>query len=576
MKQQEFFDLYTPEGEALHRQPWQSYPRPQMRRESWFNLNGSWDFAVTAGDSIPNQFSEQILVPFPPQSLLSGIHRNIPEDQFLFYRKTFSLPDTFHGGRVLLHVGAADQTASVWLNGIHLGEHTGGYDPFTFDVTHALRQENTLVICVADQMSQGVLPSGKQRAKRGGMWYTPVSGIWQTVWMERVPDRYITGIQIRTEENRAEITVDSDLPDGTVCVQTPEGPLQVPLMRNTARIELDSPRLWSPEDPYLYHCTIQAGEDRAETYFALRTLSIETVNNIPRLCLNGKPYFFHGLLDQGYWSDGLFTPADPVCYEKDILAMKSLGFNTLRKHIKVEPEQFYYDCDRLGMVVFQDMVNNGGYNFLRDTALPTIGLKQRNDRRMHRRRETREAFLQAMETTVRQLKNHPCVCYWTIFNEGWGQFESTLAYRRMKELDAGRFIATVSGWFKGGESDVTAEHVYFKPFRPVRTDKPLVLSEFGGYAFMPEGHAFHPGKEYGYRHYKTREEFTLGVQTLYQTEIVPAVKEGLCAAVYTQVSDVEDETNGLISYDRKVLKLKPAEILPIARRLYEEIQSGSI
>ena len=573
MKQQEFFDLYTPEGEALNAQPWQRYPRPQMRRDSWFNLNGLWDFAVSADSEPPQQYPEQILVPFPPQSLLSGIHRSIPEEQFLYYRTTFSLPDEVQSGRALLHIGAADQIASVWLNGTPLGEHTGGYDPFTFDVTLALQRENTLVIRVTDQMSRFVLPSGKQRAKRGGMWYTPVSGIWQTVWLERVPKQYIQGVHIHTDGNRVEITVDGDLSAGTVLVQTPDGPLQVPLTRNTARIELDFPRLWCPEDPYLYECTITAGEDRVETYFALRTLSIETVSGIPRLCLNGKPYFFHGLLDQGYWSDGLFTPADPVRYEKDILAMKALGFNTLRKHIKVEPEQFYYDCDRLGMVVFQDMVNNGGYSFLRDTALPTIGLKHRNDRRMHRSQETREAFLQAMETTVQQLENHPCVCYWTIFNEGWGQFDSTAAYRRLKELDDSRFIATVSGWFKGGESDVTAEHVYFKPFRPVRTDRPLVLSEFGGYAFMPEGHAFHPGKEYGYRHYKTREEFVCGVQNLYQTEIIPAVKNGLCAAIYTQVSDVEDETNGLLSYDRKTTKLKPEEMLPIARRLYEEIQA---
>jgi hypothetical protein len=252
--------------------------------------------------------------------------------------------------------------------------------------------------------------------------------------------------------------------------------------------------------------------------------------------------------------------------------MKLLGFNTLRKHIKVEPEQFYYDCDRLGMIVFQDMVNNGDYDFLRDTALPTVGFKTRNDRNLHRDPESRLAFLHAMETTVQCLKNHPCICYWTIFNEGWGQFESSQAYRRLKELDSSRFVASVSGWFKGGDSDVNAEHVYFKPFRPQPSDKPLVLSEFGGYAFMPEGHAFHPGKEYGYRHYKTREEFVQGIQTLYQNEIIPAVGKGLCAAIYTQVSDVEDETNGLFSFDRKVLKLQPQEMLPIAAQLKEALE----
>ena len=265
MKQQEFVDLYTPEGEALSQQPWQSYPRPQMRRESWFNLNSTWDFAVTPDSELPQQYPEQIRVPFPPQSLLSGIHRDIPEDQYLFYKKVFSLPKDFQTGRVLLHIGAADQIASVWLNGVHLGEHTGGYDPFSFDVTHALREENTLVIRVSDQMSRCILPSGKQRTKRGGMWYTPVSGIWQTVWLERVPERYIRGVHIRTEENRAELTVDGEVPDGTVCIQTPHGELQVPLVQNKAVIELDAPRWWSPEDPFLYHCTIRAGEDQVQT-----------------------------------------------------------------------------------------------------------------------------------------------------------------------------------------------------------------------------------------------------------------------------------------------------------------------
>ena len=572
MEQQEFFDLYTTEGEQISQQPWQSYPRPQMRRNSFFNLNGSWDFEVSSSPDLPEQFSKTILVPFPPQSLLSGIHTEIPEDHFLFYRKQFSRLSGSPNGRTLLHIGAADQIAAVWLNGTFLGEHIGGYDSFSFDITAFLQEENTLIVRVLDQMSRHILPYGKQSAKRGGMWYTPVSGIWQTVWMEQVPEQYIRSLQIETGENWAELTVDGDVPEGLVSVQTPEGILQFPLAQNTARIELTSPRLWSPEDPYLYECTVQAGEDSVQTYFALRTLSREKINGIQRLCLNGKPYFFHGLLDQGYWSDGLFTPADPICYEKDILAMKSLGFNTLRKHIKVEPEQFYYDCDRLGMIVFQDMVNNGDYHFLRDTALPTLGFKKRNDRNLHRDPETRQAFLHTMKTTVQCLKNHPCICYWTIFNEGWGQFESTAAYHRLKELDHTRFIASVSGWFKGGDSDVTTEHVYFKPFRPKHTDKPLVLSEFGGYAFMPEGHAFHPGKEYGYRHYKTREEFVKGIQTLYQNEIIPAVKQGLCAAIYPQVSEVEDETNGLFSFDRKVLKVRPQDMLPIAAQLKEALE----
>ena len=572
MEQQEFFDLYTTEGEQITQQPWQSYPRPQMHRNSFFNLNGSWDFEVSSSPDLPEQFSKTILVPFPPQSLLSGIHTPIPEDHFLFYRKQFPCPPDSRNGRILLHIGATDQIAAVWLNGTFLGEHIGGYESFSFDVTAFLQEENTLIVRVLDQMSRHILPYGKQSAKRGGMWYTPISGIWQTVWMEQVPREYIRSLQIETGENWAELTVSGEVPDGFVSVLTPEGTFQFPLVQKTARIELASPRLWSPEDPYLYECTIQAGEDAVQTYFALRTLRREKINGIWRLCLNGKPYFFHGLLDQGYWSDGLFTPADPICYEKDILTMKSLGFNTLRKHIKVEPEQFYYDCDRLGMIVFQDMVNNGDYHFLRDTALPTIGFKKRNDRNLHRDPETRQAFLHAMEITAQRLKNHPCICYWTIFNEGWGQFESTQVYRSLKELDSTRFIASVAGWFQGGDSDVTTEHVYFKPFRLKASGKPLVLSEFGGYTFIPEGHAFHPSKEYGYRHYKNQKEFVKGIQTLYQNEIIPAVRKGLCAAIYTQVSDIEDETNGLLSFDRKVLKVRPQEMLPIAAQLKEALE----
>jgi len=575
MRQQKFFDLYTREGEELCVQPWQSYPRPQMRRNSFFNLNGEWDFAVCTNGEAPAEFDRKIRVPFPPQSLLSGVGENYPEDHFLFYQKKFACPEEFRGGRVLLHVGAADQIAKVWLNGIYLGAHTGGYEPFSFEVTHAIKDENTLVIRVEDHMSSHVLPYGKQSASRGGMWYTPVSGIWQTVWMERVPDRFIEALHIKTGENWAQISIDGDAKDGTVAVHTPDGEMKVPLVGGKARIALESPRMWSFQDPYLYDFTVCAGEDCVQSYFAIRTLDVRKVNGKWRLCLNGKPCFFHGVLDQGYWSDGLFTPADPSCYEKDILAMKALGFNTLRKHIKIEPEQFYYDCDRLGMIVFQDMVNNGDYNFLRDTALPTVGLKRRRDGRMHRCAEARDAFLKAMEDTVRRLENHPCICYWTIFNEGWGQFESAKAYEKMKRLDDTRFVGTVSGWFKGAPSDVESEHVYFKPFKPAKTDKPLVLSEFGGFSYTIEGHAFNPQNEYGYKHYKDGAQYAQGLKDLYMNQIVPAVSKGLCAAIYTQVSDVEDETNGLLTYDRKINKISPEDFMPIAKALHDEMEKDA-
>ncbi len=570
MKKENFKNLYTFEGENLPEIPWNIYPRPQMKRDSFFCLNGEWDFCTSVNSVIPGFFGEKITVPFPPQSLLSGINRNIPEKEYLFYKKVFKLPENFNIGKVILHFGAVDQYAKIWLNGEIIGEHEGGYDHFFFDITSMLKEENVLIVKVIDKMSSFVLPYGKQSANRGGMWYTPVSGIWQTVWIESVPQKYITSVDIRTGNDFAEFSI-KGVSEGEISVKTSKKIIKESFSEGKAKIEFKNPKIWSPKHPYLYECEITSGEDKIETYFALRTLSIEEFNGIPRLCLNGKPYFFHGLLDQGYWSDGILTPASPSCYEKDILAAKSLGFNTLRKHIKTEPEQFYYDCDRLGMIVFQDMINNGDYNFFRDTALPTVGFKGRNDKKLHTDSKTRKAFLDSMEKTVEQLKNHPCICYWTIFNEGWGQFESIKAYHQMRELDSSRFIDSCSGWFKGIESDVESEHCYFKKFNTKKMKKPLVLSEFGGYAFAPKDHVFNPDNEYGYKKFKTREELVSAVVKLYERDIIPAVEKGLCGAIYTQLSDVEDETNGILSYDRKVLKIEPEEFLPISEKIYEEI-----
>lgn len=560
MKKNAFATLYTKEGEARSGQPWNVYPRPQLKRDSFFCLNGEWDFYTE------EKGKETILVPYPPESALSGIGRRMKVSPAVKYKKTFSLPEGFIKDRVLLHIGAADQVAAVILNDKVIGTHQGGYDSFCFDITEALQETNELTIGILDDLPSHILPYGKQREKRGGMWYTPVTGIWQTVWIESVPKTYVRALKIDTGKNYAEITAEG-LCDGIVTVRTQKGEIKANLRDGRARIEIEEPRLWSPEDPYLYEFTLESDEDRVESYFALRTLEIKTVDGLPRLCLNGTPYFFHGLLDQGYYSDGIYTPASPENYTRDILEMKSLGFNTLRKHIKVEPEYFYYECDRLGMIVFQDMVNNGNYSFLRDTALPTIGLKKLPDRWMHRDKATRKAFEDGMVTTVKQLYNHPCICYWTIFNEGWGQFCSAEMYEALKKIDSSRFIDATSGWFRGKKSDVESLHVYFKPVKISAGEKPVVLSEFGGYSYQPEGHVFHPGKPYGYKFFEDRNAFEDALVHLYESEIIPAISRGLCGAIYTQVSDVEDETNGLISYDRKVLKVTPERMLSLAKQL---------
>ena len=558
-------ELYTPRGETLSGAPWQAYPRPQLRRDSYVNLNGEWEF--TAAQTFPTVYDRKILVPFCPESPLSGIKQHFPEGIGLYYRRTFQLPEGFCKDRILLHIGAADQHAKVYVNRKEIGSHSGGYWAFTFDITDALQEENELVICCTDDLRSKIQPYGKQTMNRGGMWYTPVSGIWQTVWLESVPENYIQSLDIRTTAKDATITVTPAL-DGKVIL---EGKLY-PLVKGKAVVTVETPRLWSPEDPHLYHFTVETDSDRIESYFALRTLETKVLGGIPRLCLNGKPYFFHGLLDQGYWPDGIYTPAAPECYADDILAMKKLGFNTLRKHIKIEPEQFYYDCDRLGMIVFQDMVNNGDYSFLRDTILPTVLSEKRQDKILHKDAAARAAFLSGMEQTVMQLKNHPCIVYWTIFNEGWGQFCSTDAYRRLKALDSSRFIDATSGWFRCGESDVESLHIYFGLWYKLRYgDKPVMLSEFGGYIYPERDHIFNPDKAFGYRICKTKNEFQKALTNLYRSRVLPAVSKGLCGAIYTQVSDVEDEINGLLTYDRKVCKAEEAAMLELSRELQKAV-----
>ena len=567
----ELTPLYTPSGERLaadpDRIPWDVYPRPCLCRDSFLNLNGWWDFTVTAdGSSVPAEYDKSIRVPYCPESLLSGIGEVPPPYSHLWYRRTFTLPSGFRQERVLLHIGAADQIAWVYVNGQLVDSHIGGYDPFSVDITDYLCDENVLVVHVVDQLNDAILPYGKQKYKRGGMWYTPVSGIWQTVWLESVPADYVRSLTVTTDEGGATILAEG-VSDGVVTVTTPDGNLLVPMQDGVARVDLPDPRLWCPEDPYLYEYTVEAGADTVSSYFAVRTLDIRHVDGLPRMCLNGKPVFFHAVLDQGYWSDGLFTPPLPTCYAWDIEKMKELGFNTLRKHIKVEAEQFYYDCDRLGMLVWQDMVNNGRYSFLRDTALPTVGMKRLNDRLLHRDKNARGAFAAAMEQTVRQLGHHPCIVGWTIFNEGWGQFDSARMYCLLRDMDNTRFIDTASGWFKGAVSDVVSEHVYFKPYRHRRADKPVFLSEFGGYSYKPAGHVFNKTQTYGYRLFDDAAAYMDAVEALYRQEIVPAVDQGLCGAVYTQLSDVEDETNGLYSYDRRVCKVDGARMRAIAAAL---------
>ena len=546
--------------------PYNEYPRPQLKRNSFFTLNGEWDFKMTKETSLPESYEEKILVPFPPESALSGIERGHARGEFLYYRRSFTLPEDFKIDRIILHFGAVDQISTVYINGQEVGSNEGGYLPFSFDVTDFLTKgENDITVRAIDDLLLAY-PYGKQRLDRGGMWYTPVSGIWQTVWLESVPKEHIRKIKITPSVSSVKIEVDTDAENKRLVLESGE---KFEFVGDSIEFAPSEIKLWTPETPNIYRFTLTAGEDKIESYFAMREISVKDFDGRWRICLNGEPYLFNGLLDQGYYPDGIFLPATQDGYKDDILTAKALGFNMLRKHIKIEPECFYYLCDTLGMAVFQDAVNNSDYSFFRDTLLPTIGLKRLPDKKLHKCKKARRIFTETALKMTEHLYNHPSILYYTVFNEGWGQFSADEVYEKVKKADTTRIIDATSGWFVRRKSDVDSHHVYFKKLRAnAPTKRPVVISEFGGYSHRCEGHLF--GEEnYGYRTFKSREEFEENVKKLYLDEVLPLVKKGVSALVYTQVSDVEDETNGFLTYDRKVLKVNPDAFKEISNLLKE-------
>ncbi|MBR7116137.1 MAG: glycoside hydrolase family 2 [Clostridia bacterium] len=532
------------------------YPRPSMVRDSFLSLNGEWEFGVSGSKDEPI-YNEKILVPFCPESHLSGIERMIKPDEYMHYRKAVVLPDGFIKERIILHFGAIDQEAWVYINGKPVYERLGGYIPFEIDITDYIEGEEFEISVIVRDSLDTKYPYGKQTYKRGGMWYTPVSGIWQSVWLESVPKDYICKLRFTQIDGGVHLEV---LGGATHKVVTLDGGVGIGFDGDGIDIIPEGAVLWTPETPKLYGITVTSGEDTVRSYFAIRQVDIRNIDGVERICLNGEPYVFNGLLDQGYYPDGIFMPATEEGYLDDIRATKSLGFNMLRKHIKIEPEIFYYLCDREGIAVFQDMINNSSYSFLRDTALPTVGIQKLNDEKMHKDPETRKIFEKTMYETADLLYNHPSVVYYTIFNEGWGQFASDEMYEKLKKHDPSRIIDSTSGWFRRKKSDVDSRHIYFKALKPKGLDgRPLVISEFGGYSYRVEGHLFGDAN-YGYKLFPDKEKFEDAIIMLYANEVLPLVKAGASAFVYTQVSDVEDETNGFLTYDRKVLKVDPERV----------------
>lgn len=570
--------LMTPWGEHLDENCiLTEYPRPQMRRDSYLNLNGRWEYAITDSDESPPRWDGTILVPFSPESALSGVGRSLQPGQTLWYRREVIVPQGFipADGRLLLHFGAVDQEAAVYWNGRLLGRHMGGYNAFTLDATDALGPRNSLVVRVHDDTDASFHSRGKQKTRRGGIWYTPQSGIWQTVWMEAVPRHYIESLRIVPlfDQSAVEVMVRCSQP--LQCEATVDGRTVPFTSGEPARIPMPDFRAWSPEDPYLYDLSVTLGEDRVESYFGMRKMEVRADRGgVKRLFLNGEPYFQSGLLDQGYWPDGLYTAPSDEALIYDIQTAKAMGFNLLRKHIKVEPMRWYYHCDRLGMLVWQDMPSGGGkYRFSTITLPLVTGIHRRdNHYRAFARASSqgRGEYMDELEEMVGQLFNAPSVVLWVPFNEGWGQFDSTLVMERLRALDPTRPVDPASGWHDQGAGELRSLHVYFKPFRfrRDRRGRALALSEFGGYNLRVDGHCFNQ-KDYGYRRLPDAAALWRDFSRLYEREVLPAVPRGLCASVYTQLSDVEDELNGLMTYDRRVVKLDADEVRELNERLKE-------
>lgn len=567
--------LYTKWGEELkENKVLTEYPRPQLKRDSYIPLNGLWNYAITKERELPNHYDGRILVPFSPESALSGVERQVMPKDYLWYERRIRVKEIKANSRLLLHFGAVDQYARVFVNRKKAGSHMGGYLPFSLDITDLLvKGKNEILVMVRDSSDTSYHSRGKQKLLRGGMFYTAQSGIWQSVWMEWVPDYYIENLRITPlyEESmvQLEITMNNQKegPEVPVWIQVTEQERLILSNEDSGnKLLIPMPDFipWSPENPHLYGLTVGVGEDRVESYFAMRKVEVKKdEKGIPRIFLNGKVYFHNGVLDQGYWPDGLYTAPSDEAMIYDILTMKKLGFNMLRKHIKVEPLRWYYHCDRLGMLVWQDMVNGGtSYNMLFLGYLPNFfprvaeRIKDNWYPFFSRRNEKgRQEWKEDLSGTIEHLYNSPSIVVWVPFNEGWGQFDSEEAVRLIKTMDSTRLIDQASGWFDQKGGDFKSIHNYFRKLHIVTEKRAVVLSEFAGFACPATGHMFSKNI-YGYKIYRKREDLEKAVFKLYKEEMPALIEMGLSAAVFTQLSDVEEEINGLMTYDRKVLKVK--------------------
>ncbi|NLX93874.1 MAG: glycoside hydrolase family 2 [Clostridiales bacterium] len=568
--------------------PLAEYPRPQLVRKNWSCLNGQYDYAITASEAeTPVDYDGKILVPFSFESALSGVRKPLMPDSCLWYRRFFSLDESFNDKNAILHFGAVDWQCRVYINGKPVGEHTGGYCAFFFDITAFLKTgENELVVRVYDPTDAGWQQRGKQVMNPRGIWYTATSGIWQTVWLEPVDSCYIHKIKLLPDIDTSTIQITTTITAGAQADNTLikaivcENGKQIISQEITCNASITIPnlRLWSPESPFLYDLHLELYKDGTlcdcvESYFGMRKFSVAMdSSSIPRLFLNNKPYFQNGLLDQGYWSDGLLTPPSDEAMIYDIQSMKDLGFNMLRKHIKIEPLRWYYHCDRLGMIVWQDMISGGAYigNFLAG-VLPILGIHVKdNDYKRFKRSNpaAREQFKSELFEMIEGLYNTVSIGCWVPFNEGWGQFDAKEIAGAVMVYDSSRVVDHASGWHDQGGEQLQSVHRYIFPVKRPKPDaRPFVLSEFGGYSRVVSGHVWNIKKCFGYRMFKDEASLTKAYKKLMERQIIPLVKKGLSATVYTQVSDVENEVNGILTYDREIMKLDAHTVKALNEKL---------
>ena len=565
--------------------PLAEYPRPAMRRDSCEILNGPWQYAITQTAEYPAAWQGSILVPYSPEAPASGVGRTLQPGQWLHYHRLFA-PPAGEGGRVLLHFGAVDYACAVQVNGHLAGGHRGGYWPFTLDITELLNGtgRNSLWVAVQDPTGHGTQARGKQTLKPGGMFYPAQSGIWQTVWLERVPDNYIQTLTVTPDYDARTVTVrvHTAKPGGAVNLWAMVRAGGVTIAEDWGSDEADQDGEvtlnipeehffpWSPDTPFLYDLTVgtnqgeEAEFDTVHSYFALRKWSCAPdAHGVLRFCLNDKPILLNGLLDQGYWPEGLYTPPSDAAVERELSEVKALGFNLLRKHAKIEPQRWYYHCDRLGLIVWQDIVNGGStYNLWFVTYLTNVLqplLRRFPDGKaayslLSRAKPAgREEYAHELADTVQALRCHPCIACWVPFNEGWGQFDAGKAVQALRALDGTRLVDEASGWFDQGGGDVHSLHNYFYPLRIRPQKRTVALSEYGGIAWPMPGHE-PPHKTYGYGTAKDRQELTARYKKLQLKTVLPQLEKGLSALVYTQLTDVEDEVNGLFTYDRAAVK----------------------